>query len=143
MTTAEASSKVLEQVFHNIRQATDANLKLQQEVVRQWSALLPISVPQSAWTETVRKFQSEWAATVSELAHKHREVIDQQFKAAIESLDAALKVSESTTPEEYRRRAEKLCRKTIDCMREFSEAQIREFQEAVTKWTEVATKAGT
>jgi hypothetical protein len=139
MTATETGSKVLEQVFHNIRQATDSNLKLQAEFVRQWSSLWPVSTPENAWTESVRKFQKEWASTVSELARKHREVVDQQYQAAIESLDAALKVSESTTPEEYRRRTEKLCRKTIDCMRELSEAQIHEFQEAVNKWTEVVT----
>ena len=74
---------------------------------------------------------------------KHRDVIDKQYQAAVESLDAALHATESTTPEEYRRRSEELCRKTLDCVRTISETQLSEFQEAVTKWTEFATKAAT
>jgi hypothetical protein len=66
--------------------------------------------------------------------------MERQYQAAIESLDAALRVTESTNPEEYRKRSEQLCRKTLDCLREISETQLREFQETVTKWTELATK---
>ena len=65
-----------------------------------------------------------------------------QYDAAIESLDAALHVSDAGTPEELRRRTEQFCRKTLDCMREVTETQIREFQEAVTKWTDLFAKAG-
>jgi hypothetical protein len=132
-----------EQVFQNIRQATEASLKLQQEAVRQWSSLWPVSIQQTAWNDSIRDFQKKWSSTVSELARKQREVADQQYKTAIESLETALQVSESTTPEEYRKRSEQLCRKTLDCMREASETQIREFQEAVAKWAEVVTKSGT
>lgn len=141
MSATETSGKMLEQVFHNIRQAAEANLKLQQEAVRQWSSFWPVSVPETAWTDAVREFQKEWTKTVSELARKHREVVDRQYQVAIDSLESALQISESTTPEEYRRRSEEFCRKTLECMRETSEAQVRDFQEAVTKWTELVAKS--
>lgn len=142
MTQKTATSPVFEEVFQNIRKATEANLKLQQEVFRQWTSLWPgAAAPQSVWTDKVREFQSKLTNTISDLARKHREVMDQQYEAAIESLDAALKVSESTTPEEFRRRSEQFCRKTLDCVREMSESQIREFQETARKWTETVTKA--
>ena len=143
MSATEATSKVMDQVFHNVRQAAEANLKLQQEAVRQWTSLWPSSMPQNVWTDSVRDFQKSWTSTVSELATKHREVVDKHYQAAIDSLEAALHASESTSPEEYRRRTEQLCRKMIDCVRDLSEAQVNEFQEAVTKWTEVVTKSGT
>ena len=144
MAQETATNPIFEEVFQNIRKATEANLKLQQEVFRQWSGLWPgASTPQSVWTDKVRDVQSKLTNTVSDLARKHREVMDRQYEAAIESLDAALKVSESTTPEEFRRRSEQFCRKTLDCVREMSEAQIREFQDTVRKWTETVTKAGT
>ena len=47
------------------------------------------------------------------------------------------------TPEEYRRRFEQLCRKTLECMRESTETQLKEFQDVVTKWTELVTQATT
>lgn len=142
MSTTETGSQVFEEVFQNVKKAAEANLKLQQEAFRQWSALWPVQTPQTAWLDKVRQFQREWAGTISDLARKHREVIDRQYQAAIESLDAALRVTEATNPEEYRRRSEQLCRKTLDCMREVSEAQIKEFQETVTQWTQLITKAG-
>jgi hypothetical protein len=139
----EAGSQLFEEVFANMRKATEANLKMQQEVFRQWTTMWPgIPTPQSIWIDKMRDFQRQWSNTISDMARKHRDAVDRQYQAALESLDAALRVSESTNPEEARRRSEQLCRKTIDCMREMSEAQIREFQDAMTKVTELIAKAG-
>ena len=141
---AETGSKVLEDVYQNLRKATEANLKLQQEMFRQWSSLWPgYPMPQAPWIDKIRSFQKQWADTVSDLARKHRDTLDRQYQAALESLDAALRVTESSNPEEYRRRTEQLCRKTLECMKEMSETQLREFQDTLTKCTELITKAGT
>jgi hypothetical protein len=142
-TETESGSKVLEDVFQNIRKAAETNLKMHQELFQQWSHLWPMPTVQSIWVDKIRDFQKQWSTTVSDLARKHRDVIDKQYESAIESLDAALRVAESTNPEEFRRRTEQLCRKTLDCMREVSETQLRAFQNAISKWTELATKAGT
>lgn len=137
----EPATNLFDEVFGNVRTAAEANLKMQQEVFRQWTALWPgLPTPQSVWLDKFRDFQHQWATTVSELARKHRESVDQQYQAALVSLDEALRVSEAKDPEEFRKRAEHLCRKTLDCVREVSEAQIREFQTAVSKWTELVTK---
>ena len=140
----ETASPVFEEFFQNITKAAEANLKLQQEAFRQWTALWPrgTPTPQTALTDKMKDFQKQWTSTVSDLARRHRDVLDQQYQAALESLDAALKVTEASNPEEFRRRSEQLCRKTIDCMREVSEAQIREFQQVVTKWSELFTGVG-
>jgi hypothetical protein len=136
-------NKMFEEFFQNIRKATEANLKLQQEAFRQWSSLWPgMPSPQPAWVNQVQQFQKQWSTTVAEMARKHQEVVEQQFKAALESLDAALRVGESTNPEEYRKRTEQLCRKTVECVREMTEAQVRELQDLVSKWSEMVTKAG-
>ncbi len=138
------SNQVFEEVFGNIRKAAEANLKMQQEMFRQLTTLWPgMPTPQTAWMDKIKNFHKEWSHTISELAHKHREAVDRQYQTALDSLEAALRVSESTNPEEFRRRSEQLCRKTLDCMREMSETQVREFQQAMTKWTELVTKAGT
>lgn len=142
-TTVEPGSKVLEDVFQNIRRAAEANLKMHQEIFHQWSHLWPYPTPQSIWIDKLRDFQKQFTAVVSDLARKHRSTIDKQYQAAIESLDAALAVPEATNPEEFRRRTELLCRKTLDCIRDVSETQLREFQEALAKWTDLATKKAT
>ena len=51
--------------------------------------------PQSIWIDKMRDFQKQWASTVSDIARKHRDVIDKQYQAAIESLDAALRCARS------------------------------------------------
>lgn len=141
--STETKSPVVEEVFTNISKAAEANLKLQQEIFRQWTTMWPgIPSPQTAWLDKMRDIQKQWTDAVSDLARRHRDTVDRQYQAALENLDAALRVSESSNPEEYRRRAEQLCRKTIDCMREMSEAQVKEYQEAMTKWTDLVTQTG-
>jgi len=141
--TTTAGSPVFEEVFQNVRKAAEANLKMQQEVLSQWSSLWPgVPTPQTAWLTQLQGFRKQWVKTVSDLARKHREVVDQQFSSAMESLDAALNVSDASTPEELRRRSEQLCRKTLDCMKEVTEVQIKEFQDAITKWVDLLAKAG-
>jgi len=143
MAETKTASPVLEEVFQNIRKAAEANLKMQQEVLSQWSLMWPgMPIPQSAWLNQIQGLRKQWMETLSGVARKHRDVIDRQYEAAIESLDAAFHVSDASTPEELRRRTEQFCRKTLDCMREVAETEIREFQEAVTKWTDLFTKAG-
>ncbi|MCA9187415.1 MAG: hypothetical protein R3E01_26655 [Pirellulaceae bacterium] len=142
--TTDTASKVVEEAFQNINKAAEAGLKMQQEMLRQWTSMWPaIPTPQTVVTDKVRDFQKQWSNAVSDISRKHRDVIDRQYQAAVESLDAALRVGESTTPEEYRRRFEQLCRKTLECMRESTETQLKEFQDVVTKWTELVTQATT
>lgn len=143
MSKTESGSQMFEEVFQNIQKAAETSLKLQQEVFQQWTSMLPgVPSSQPAWVDKVQKVQKQWSETVSSLAAKHREVLDKQYQAAVESLDAALKVTESTNPEEFRRRSEQFCRKTVDCMKEISETQVREFQDSAAKWTKALTKAG-
>lgn len=143
MSKTASGSEVFEDVFQNIRKAAEASLKLQQETMQHWTSLWPgAPTSQPAWVDSVQKFQKQWSDTVSSLAAKHREVLDQQYQATVESLDAALKVTESTNPEEFRRRSEQFCRKAIDCMKEVSESQVREFQDSAAQWTKLLTKAG-
>ena len=138
------TTNVYDEVFNNFRKAAESNLKMQQEAFRYWSSMWPgIPTPHSAWMEKVRDFQHEWVRAISDLARKHRNSLDQQYQAAIDSLEEALRVADSTTPEEFRQRIEQLFRKTFECVREISETQLNEFQDAVNKWSELTTKAGT
>ncbi|MCC6491810.1 MAG: hypothetical protein IT424_02190 [Pirellulales bacterium] len=136
-------SAVLEEVFQNIRKAAETNLRLQQELLSQFSSLWPAApAPQTAMMNRLQQFRSKWVETVSGLARKHREVMDRQYNAAIESLDAALAVTDAGSPEELRRRSEQFCRKTLDCVREVTETQVQEIQNAVAKWTDLVAKVG-
>ncbi len=142
MTTA-TENNVYEQVLGNIRQATESSLKMQQEMFQQWAALWPgMPTPQSVWIDKVRDFQKQWANTVSDLAHKHRNTFERQYQAALESLDEALRVGQAISPDEFRQRTENFVRKSLECMREASEAQMKEYQEALHQMSELVAKVG-
>jgi hypothetical protein len=143
MPATETVNDVFSQWFANVRKTAEANVAMQQELFRKWSQMWPgIPNPQASWLERTREFQREWANTVSDLARKHRDTLDRQYQAALESLDESLKLMQASDPAQFREYAEQLCRKTLDCSREMAETQFREFQQAVSKWTEFVTKAG-
>lgn len=138
----ESVQTFFEQVFDNLRKTAETQLQLQQELFRQWGSNWPgFTQPQTAWTEQVEKFQKGWTKTVRELLSKHREALDEQYGLALESMDEAFKVAQASDPEEYAKRCESLCRKCLDVLRETGEMQIKEIQQAVAKWSDLATKS--
>jgi hypothetical protein len=143
-TETESVQNVFEQVFDNLRKTAESNIEMQQELFRQWSANWPgFPQPQNAWVERVQKFQKAWAKTVKELLSKHREVADEQYGLALDSLEEAFRVAQSSDPDEYAKRCEALCRKSLEVLRDVGELQTKELQEALTKWTELAAKSAT
>ena len=140
----KTETNVYEQVLDNFKKAAESNLKMQQDAIQQWAALWPgFPTPQSAWIDKIRDFQKQWSSTVSDLAHQHRNTLDRQYQAAVESLEEALRVGESSNPEVFRQRTEQFFRKSLECLREATEAQLKENQEAMHKLADVFTKIGT
>jgi hypothetical protein len=141
-TLTESVTNVFEQTFASLRKAAESNLEMQQELFRQWSADWPgFGQPQNAWLERAQKFQKEWAKTVKDLLGRHREILDEQYRLALDSLDEAFRVAQSTDPQEYAKRCEALCKKSLEIMREAGELQVKETQEALSKWIELAVKS--
>jgi hypothetical protein len=141
-TQTESPTSVFEQAFDSLRKTAESNIEMQQELFRQWTAQWPgVPQPQNAWVERAQKFQKEWAKTVTELLKKHRQVLDEQYQLALESLDEAFRVAESSDPQEYAKRCESLCKKSLEVLRDAGELQVKETQEALTKWIGLAVKA--
>jgi hypothetical protein len=140
-TQTESVTNVFEQAFDSLRKTAEANLEMQQEIFRQWGANWPgFPQPQNAWVERAQKFQKEWAKTVKELMGRHREVLDEQYQLAQQAFDEAFRVAQSSDPQEYAKRCEDLCKKSLDLMRDAGELQIKETQEALSRWVELAVK---
>jgi hypothetical protein len=140
-TPTDAASKVFEQAFDAFRKTADATLSAQKDFFQQWQNGFSGAVqPQTAWLEPFRQFQETWSNTTLELLRKHRESLDQQYEAGIDAIREAFHVSQTDDPEEFRKRAEQLCRKNLDCLKEISEAQMSEFQDASAKWAEMFNK---
>jgi hypothetical protein len=132
---------MFDEVFENLRKATDSTIQAQQELFKKWVSLWP-GVPTSpaAWGEPVHKLQKKWAEIVGELVKKQREALEAQFSAGLRNIEEAFHLAEAKDPEELRAKTVELWQKTFDCLRQSYEAQVRDFQAAVTKWTELMTK---
>lgn len=146
-TETESLQSMFEQVFDTLRKSAESSVEMQQELLRQWGAKWPgfpgLPPSQEAWVERVQKFQKIWAKTVKELLSKHREVLDEQYDLALATLEEAFRVAQSSDPEEFAKRCESLCRKSLEVMRETGELQSKELQAALSKWTELAAKSAT
>lgn len=141
-TQTESVTNVFEQVFDSLRKTAESNIEMQQEMFRQWYSRWPgFPEPQSAWVERAQKFQKEWANTVKDLLTKHREVLDEEYRLATESLEEAFRLAESSDPQDFAKRCETVCRKSLKAVREAGELQLKETQEALNKWIGLAMKS--
>jgi hypothetical protein len=128
------------QVFDNMAKVTGATVTIQQDIFKKWFSMwpnIPGFQPDPGSAEQVEKFQKRWAATVSELLKRHRELTETQFKAGMENIEKAFQIGEAKTPEEIRAKTIELWQKCFDYMRQTTEAQIRETQVATQKWFEL------
>jgi hypothetical protein len=143
-TETQSATTLFEEVFDNLRKVAESNIEMQQELIRKWGANWPgLPQPQMAWVERAQKFQKAWGKTVKDVLTKHREVLDEQYRLAIDSLEEAFRVAQSADPEEFAKRCEALCKKSLEVVRDAGELQAKELQEVLAKWTELATKSAT
>jgi hypothetical protein len=66
--------------------------------------------------------------------------MEAQFSAGMRTIEEAFKLGEVKAPEELRARTVELWQKSFDCLRQVCEAQMRDFQDAMAKWTEMMVK---
>jgi hypothetical protein len=132
---------MFEKVFENLQRATEATVQAQQEMFRKWVSLTtgvpPVS---SAWGEQGPKFQKKWNETVAELVKKQRESLEAQFSAGLQNMEESFRLAEAKDPEEFRAKMLELWSKSFDYLRQTAESQLRQFQTAMEKWTEIVTK---
>jgi len=138
---------MFDQVFDNFRKATETTLQAQQDLFRQWMSQWPMfpiapSAPNSPTvaTEQIRTFQRQWTDSVTTLMTKHCEALDAQYRAGIKTIEDALRTTEARSPEEFRKLTEELWRKSFEVLKQTIENQLRDFQVAIEKWSELMTQ---
>jgi hypothetical protein len=143
-TATEPTAKLFEQTFDSFRQATESALKMQQEMYGQWAKMWPTGMPipgtdpsSNAGMFNAQKIQQDWATAMAELMHKHREMLDRQYRSGIESLEEAFRAVSAENPDEMRGRCESLCRNALELIKETSESQLQQFQDAMNKWIDL------
>jgi hypothetical protein len=131
---------MFDQVFESLRKATESSVAMQQELFKKWIGMWP-GVPASVFPfGEPHKFQKKWVELVSELLKKQNESLEVQFKAGLRNIEEAFHLAEAKDPEELRTKTIELWQKTFDCLRQASEAQLRNCQDAIAKWAELMTK---
>jgi hypothetical protein len=135
---------MFEPVFENLRKATEAGIQIQQEMFKKWVSLWP-GVPgmpfvPTAGAEPFLKIQKKWTEFVGEVVKKQRETLEAQFSAGLRNIEAAFHLAEAKDPEELRAKTVELWQKSFECLRQLYDAQVRDFQAAVAKWTELVMK---
>jgi hypothetical protein len=131
-------------VFENLRKATDLTIQTQRDLLKRWLSLWEGGPAfQPVWGEKAQKFQKHWAETVSETLKRQRDALEVQFSAGLKGLEAAFAVAGAKDVEEVRAKTVELWEKSFDCLRKAFEAQASEFQTAVARWNELATKSAT
>ena len=131
---------MFDQAFESLQKATESSIALQQEMFRKWMGLWPgVPVSTLPFTE-LQKFQKKWVEVVGELVKKRNESLESQFKAGLQHIEEAFRLTEIKDPEVLRAKTVELWQKTFDYLRQTSETQLRDFQHAVSKWAELTTK---
>ncbi len=152
---------MFDMILENYRKAAESTMKVQQEMLRNWTMQWPqmfgaqafglpltgatagSAMPGSAWLEQMSAAQKKWAETVTDMLNKHREALDAQYRAGIRTIEDAFKVGEAKDPQQFRRLTEELWRHSFECLKTVTESQMRDVQAAMQKWYEVASKTAT
>jgi hypothetical protein len=132
---------MFDQVCESLRQVTEANARMQQDVFTKWVGMwgAPPTFP-SAWGEQVQQIQKKWGEFITEAIKRHRETIETQFRAGMENIEMAFKVGEAKNVEDMRAMTIELWQKCFNSIRQISEAQVRDYQVMMEKWVELVTK---
>ena len=132
---------MFEQVFDNLRAISEANVHMQQELLKKWVAMWPgIPTMPNGGADQVMKAQKKWVEFMAELMKKQREIMEAQFSAGLKNIEEAFRLAEAKNPEELRAKTVELWQKIFDSMRQTYEAQMRDFQAAVVEWAELMMK---
>jgi hypothetical protein len=129
-------------LFNNIRSVAEDNIKMQQNLIRQWSnRWSSLLQPNNGLGKQVKGYQQDLTRMVTELTQKNIRFMDEQYRESVQSLDEALQVTGSADPQKYRQLCEDLIRKSIACLRETADLQRHQVQSLLNHWAEQAKKS--
>lgn len=120
---------MFDQLLDSFRRMSESTMQAQQDMMRSWTHqwLTPPtgSGPSNDWT---RSYQNRFVELTVETLNRHRESLDVAYRAGIKALEETFRVSDSKSPDDYRRTAEELWRKLFDAFRTQYETQLQDLQ---------------
>lgn len=120
-----------------------SSLQMQQELFKQWAQMWPASPANFAafsgdWPQ---KLQKRWFEFTIESLNRQRELIDSTYKSIIQLVEQAAHLTESKTPDDYRRTSDELRHKMVETFKVQSDAQFREFEKTAQNWFDMVPNA--
>ena len=162
---------MLDMILENYSKAVESTLRLQQEMLRNWTMQwspfgtqvfeLPMTststsaratpaasaraTPAATWLEQLSTAQRKWAEAVTDMLKRHQETLDEQYRAGIRAIDDAFRVGEARDPQQFRRLSEELWRQNCEVLKTAVASQMHDVQSVMQKWCEavVLGAAGT
>jgi hypothetical protein len=129
---------MFEQVVQSLRKATESSVQMQQEMFKKWVGLwsgAPGWVPEPA-----QKYQKQFTDFFQETMGRQRQLAEAQFKTGLELIEKSFQIGEVKCPDELRARTIELWKQCFEAVWQGCQAQAKEFQTAVEKWSEAINK---
>jgi hypothetical protein len=143
-------------IMENYSKAVESTLKLQQEMLRNWTTQWPpfgtqafeppspgtstsaSPTPAAAWLEQLSLAQTKWAEAVTDMLKRHQETLDEAYRAGIREIHDAFRVIDAKDPEQFRRLSEELWRRNFEVLKTAAASQMQDLQSVMQKCLEAA-----
>ena len=130
-----------------LRKTTDSIIQLQQELFRQWirhwSPLAGATTPEApaapGSTAPGPAPQGQWADALSDLLNRHRENLDNAYRAGISAIEDAYRIAEAKDPTQLLTLTGALWWRAFATLRTAAESQVRDLQAAAENFLEATT----
>jgi|SoiMethySBSTD1v2_1073268.scaffolds.fasta_scaffold801299_2 hypothetical protein len=131
---------MFDQLLDSFRRMSESTMQAQQDMMRSWTHqwVTPQSGGMGPSNDWVRSYQNRFVELTTEALNRHRETLDAAYRAGIKALEETFRVSDSKSPDDYRRTAEELWRKLFDTFRTQYETQLQDLQKFTTASFEMA-----
>ena len=147
---------MVDKILENYSKAVESTLKLQQEMLRNWTMQLspfgtqafelPMTgrstsasaTPAAAWLEQLSAAQRKCVEAVADMLKRHQETLDEEYRAGIRAIDDAFRVGEAKNPEQFQRLSEELWRRNCEILKTAVASQMHDVQSVMQKWYEAA-----
>jgi hypothetical protein len=132
-----------DQMFDTFHKASESWMKMQQDLFQTGgpSSFFSPSQGPGLSGEWARTAQKRYINLATEILERQRESFDALFKSTITLLQQTSQISESKSPEDYRRATEDLWRKWFESVKSHSETQFRDVQTFAGKSLEIVQSA--
>lgn len=130
-------------VLEAIRKSTEVNMRMQQELMHRWIAEwfgASLQSAASAGIASFRAFEKQWTEMVKDMIRQQHKSMEEQFRAGMKQLEEAFRLAEGAELDEVRSQCMELWRKSFRYLSEAQEAQLRQMQTAMSKWSELVSK---